>query len=232
MSRATPHLELLAEGADRGGIERSRLPVLAQPVERRPVLRSDAAQRPRHVRSDGNGEHDRADERPGQDGGCRHEPDGDGDDERRRNKGRGPDREHLVGADFRHEPEGRHEGAEDASGRRDREEPSRRATEALERAGREPDGDRRGGGEDDARRSEEDCGRQQGIETRAGVPLDDPGEHRLVDHGHESDQHGSERQHGDEQVWSRHPVGDDTARPVADCEAGEHDADQRAPDVE
>ena len=190
--------------------------VLTQAVERRPVLRGGPAQRLLPVGRDRDRERDRACERAREDDGGGDEPHRERDDERRSDERDGADRDHLVGAQLGYEPERGHERAEDAAGRRDREEATRRAPEALEGTGRKSDCDRRGRRENDARRPEQERRREQRIEPRPRVPVDDPGQDRVVQHGHERDEHCAQPERRDEQVRRRHLVGERAAGPVAD----------------
>ena len=55
---------------------------------------------------------------------------------------------------------------------------------------------------------------------------------QLVEDRHEQHEHRAEREHADEEIRRRKAIGEHAADPVADRQAGEHDADQRPPHVE
>jgi hypothetical protein len=92
------------------------------------------------------------------------------------------------------------------------------------------DCDRRNSREDDARRAEEGDRRKQWVQPRAGIPLNDRLEDGLVEHRDRKDAQSAEAHDHREEPRLRPTVGEDSTGPVADREAGEDDADQRAPD--
>ena len=154
------------------------------------------------------------------------------DDQRGRDEHDRADREHLVGAELGHEPERRHERPDDAARCRDREQAPGGPPEPLEELRREPDGDRRDGGEHDAHRPEEDRRGEQRVEPRARIPLDDHARAPSRRRAGTSTSTAPSAIAPTRRYGRRPPVGDDPADPVPDREPGEHDPDQRAPDVE
>ena len=71
-----------------------------------------------------------------------------------------------------------------------------------------------------------------GFQARAGVPLDHPAQDAIVRERDREHEQRTERHHAEQEAHRRPAVRQRAADPVADREAGEHDADQRAPDVE
>ena len=202
-------------------------------VERRPVLRGEAlealAGRVGRERADRErGGSSAGDEDGGRDPHALDERDPGGSREQHDRA----DREHLVRAVLGDEPERGREGPGDAAGGREREQPPGGPAETVERARREADGDRRDGGEDDAHRAEQRDRRDERVEARPRVPADHAFEHPLVDERDREHEHRPERDRADEQVGRRPPVGDGPTDRIAEGEAGEHDPDQGAPDVE
>ena len=150
-----------------------------------------------------------------------------GDEERRRHQ-----REQLADAERRHEPERGHERADDAPAGRHREEPPGRAPELGDLGRAQPHGDRGHRGEQDARHAEEQDHRDDGIEARPRIPAHDELEHAVVEHGNQQHADRAEQDHAYQQRRAGRAVGDRAANGVADRQAGENDADHRAPDVQ
>ena len=87
-------------------------------------------------------------------------------------------------------------------------------------------------GEHDAYRPEKQDGGDERVQARAGVPLDHPPQDAVVRERDREHQQRTERHHAEQEVHRRPAVRQRAADPVPDREAGEHDADQGAPDVE